>query len=226
MVGGVGGWWLLVRTGVYDTHVCPCVPTRVHAILKTDRRQCASPFGWTVQPETPYACAFESRFQASPRCKNLTQPQVEEKDCEARPHLTLHSFRGRGAQSFPSPRRWMTRIRDDMRRITWTCLAGKPDPITHVTTCIQEMTRSNRLICIIPQKLIPGNDQGGNRMVKPQCSVGASKCHQEVPKLNWWWWRWWFRRGMNTRVFVQTGCTLAYQLQTKQCQCTGPLRLD
>ena len=40
----------------------------------------------------------------------------------------------------------------------------------------------------------------------------------------WWsWWRWWwFRRGMNTRVFVQTVARFAHKLQTKQCQCTGP----
>ena len=57
--------WLvvvMVRTGVYDTHVCPCVPTRVQT-NKTDRR---SPFGWTVQPENPTPVASESRFQASP----------------------------------------------------------------------------------------------------------------------------------------------------------------
>ena len=44
-------------------------------------------------------------------------------------HLTLLSFGGRGAQSFPSPRRWMPRIRSEMRNNTWTCLSGKPDPL-------------------------------------------------------------------------------------------------
>ena len=54
-------------------------------------------------------------------------------------------FRGRGAQSFPSPRRWMPWIRSEMRNNTWTCLSGKPDPLAHSTTCIKEMTKSNRL---------------------------------------------------------------------------------
>ena len=43
--------------------------------------------------------------------------QVDEKDREI-------SFRGRGAQSFPSPRRWMPRIQNTVRRYTWTCLPG------------------------------------------------------------------------------------------------------
>ena len=30
-------------------------------------------------------------------------------------------------QFFPSLRRWMTRIRNDMRRYAWTCLPGEPD---------------------------------------------------------------------------------------------------
>ena len=50
-----------------------------------DQCQRTSPFGWTVQPEKdPKPVPYEGRFQAS-QAQNLTQPQVEEKDCEARP---------------------------------------------------------------------------------------------------------------------------------------------
>ena len=47
-------------------------------------------------PTTPVAS--ECRFQASPGAK-FTQPQGEEKDCEARPPLPL-SFGGRGSAIF------------------------------------------------------------------------------------------------------------------------------
>ena len=56
-----------------------------------------------------------------------------------------HSFGGRGAQSFPPPRRWMPWIRiwNDIRSCSWTSLLGMPDPFTSITTSIRRMTRSN-----------------------------------------------------------------------------------
>ena len=104
-----------------------CLSSRAHAcrLIKTDQRQCASPFCWTDQPETHYACSLRRQVPGVPSA-NLIQPQVEEKDCEARPpHLPI--LRRKVAQSFPSPRRWMPWIRDDIRSCTWTCLPGKPD---------------------------------------------------------------------------------------------------
>ena len=80
--GGGGGGGGADR--VYDTHVCPCAPTRVQ-LIELGWCQCTSPFGWTDQPEnSPTPVPSEGRFQASPK-QNLTQPQVEEKNCEARP---------------------------------------------------------------------------------------------------------------------------------------------
>ena len=46
--------------------------------------QCPGPFGWTEQPEAPYACSLRRQVPGVPSA-NLTQPQGEEKDCEARP---------------------------------------------------------------------------------------------------------------------------------------------
>ena len=69
--------------GVYDVRVCPCTPT-VMQLIKTDQCQCAGPFGWTVQPAPHYACCLRRQVPGVP-CANITQPQVEEKDCEARP---------------------------------------------------------------------------------------------------------------------------------------------
>ena len=136
------------------THVCPCAPTRVH-LIKSDRRQCASPFGWTVQlvppyacwtgasapvPSAglssrypPYACCLREQVPGVPRCTTSPNPESRKKIARLA-HLASHSFGGRGAQSFPSPRRWMPRIRNDMRRIICTCLPGKPDPCTPITT--------------------------------------------------------------------------------------------
>ena len=51
-------------------------------LIKMGQCQCTDPFGWTDQPGVP-------------ECKTLTQPQVEEKDCEARrPHPPLLRKKG------------------------------------------------------------------------------------------------------------------------------------
>ena len=52
--------------------------------IKMGQCQCTDPFGWTDQPEPPTPVPSEGRFQASPM-QTITQPQGEEKDCEARP---------------------------------------------------------------------------------------------------------------------------------------------
>ena len=75
--------------GGYGADLCvahECLFSRAHAcrLIKTDRRQCASPFGWTDQPETHYACSLRRQVPGVPSA-NLAQPQDEEKDCEARP---------------------------------------------------------------------------------------------------------------------------------------------
>ena len=85
-----------------------------------------------------------------PQVQKITQPQGEEKRLRGTPTSPPLSFGGSGAQSFPSPRRWMPWIRNVMRRCTWTRLPGKLDPFTRVTTFIQEMTRSNRLSFTTP----------------------------------------------------------------------------
>ena len=133
--GGGGG-----ADTVYGVRVCPCTPT-IMQIIKMDQCQCTGPFGWTDQPETSHACSLRRQVPGVSSAK-LTQPQGEEKDCEARPlHLPL--LRRKGAQSFPSPRRWMPWIRIMRNQYTWTCLPGQPDPLYIVTTIIGQVTRSN-----------------------------------------------------------------------------------
>ena len=89
-------------------------------LIKMGQCQCTDPFSWTDQPaKTPTPVPSGGRFQASPSAK-ITQPQGEEKDCEARPPLLPLSFGGRGAQSFPSPRSWMPWIRNDMSTLPWS----------------------------------------------------------------------------------------------------------
>ena len=139
-----------------------CLSSRAHSCKLIKRTGASAPAlsaGLTSQKK-PYACSLRRQVPGVPKCKKFTQPQGEEKDCEARPPHT-HSFLRRRAQSFPSPRRWMPWIRNDIRRCTWTCLPGKPDPFTRVTTFIQEMTRST-ITCRLTTTPLPtlGKDQG------------------------------------------------------------------
>ena len=153
--GDGGGVWCGGGGGAdrCEKHACLSIRANAHAneLKRTGDRAPAPSAG--LSSRHPYACASESRFQAFP-VQNLTQPQVEEKDCKAR------------RQSFPSPRSWMPWIRSDMRRCTWTCLPGKPDPFSRVTSSIYEMTRSNKLPFTTTALPTLGKDQGGNRMVK------------------------------------------------------------
>ena len=79
--GGGGGADLFVAHEFLSSRAHSC------KLIKTDRRQCASPFGWTVQPETPTPVPSEGRFQASP-VQTSPNPKARKKDCEARPPHT------------------------------------------------------------------------------------------------------------------------------------------
>ena len=84
-------WWcgLCNHTRVSgDTHAC------VQSI-KLDLCQRTSPFGWTVQPEKTLSLFPTKAGSRLSQAQILTQPQVEEKDCEARPpHLPLLRRKG------------------------------------------------------------------------------------------------------------------------------------
>ena len=114
---------VVVRTMCY---ACMSVHarTRMH-LIEMDQCQCTGPFGWTYQPEPPYACSLRRQVPGAPP-----------------PHHLL-SFGGREAQSFPSPRRWMPWIQKMTKQYTWTCLPGEPHPLNTVTTIIGQTTRSN-----------------------------------------------------------------------------------
>ena len=138
-------WWLWwFWCGPCTLRVCLSIRASGMQRINMDWRHCTSPFGWTDQPETSHACSLREQVPGVPRCKTSPNPKARKKIARLA-HLTSLSNGGRGAQSFPSPRSWMPRIRIEMRSNTWTCLSGKPDPSTHITTCIQEMTRSNEM---------------------------------------------------------------------------------
>ena len=60
---------------------------------------CVALLKWTDQSATPrYACSLRRQVRGVPSA-NLTQPRVEEKDCEVRPPHLL-SFGGRGGAIF------------------------------------------------------------------------------------------------------------------------------
>ena len=106
--GGGGG-----ADGVYSERLC-CRLTSMQAI-KTDGRQCASPFGWIDQLKLPTPGPSEGRFQSSP-VQNSPNPKSRKKIARYA-HLTSHSYGGKGAQSFPSPRRWIPSIRTDKKKM-------------------------------------------------------------------------------------------------------------
>ena len=72
---------VVVRTWCYTwVSVHPCA--RVHLIKKANTNVLASSAGQSSRK--PYACSLREQVPGVPRCK-ITQPQGEEKDCEARP---------------------------------------------------------------------------------------------------------------------------------------------
>ena len=107
--------------------------------------QRTSPVGWTDQPAKALRLFPPKAGSRRPEVQNLTQPQVEEKDCEARPPHPSPLLRKEGrAQSFPSPRRWMPLVRNTVEKNTpGRVFLVSRDPFTHSTTCIGRMTRTN-----------------------------------------------------------------------------------
>ena len=88
--------------------------------LKRTSASALVPSAGLTSRKTPYVCSLRNQVPG-PSAKS---PNPKSRKKIARyAHLTLHSFGGRGAQSFPSPRGWMPRIRSEMRNNTWTCLS-------------------------------------------------------------------------------------------------------
>ena len=93
--GGCGG------CGADSERVWSCMLTRMQ-LIKTDRCQCTGPFGWTDQSVLHYACSLRRQVPGVPSV-NLTQPRVDEKDCDVRPpHSTLHRRKGSAIFSISS----------------------------------------------------------------------------------------------------------------------------
>ena len=167
--GGEGEEWgggvvvVVVRTGC---SACMSVHTRtrLQLIKKMDQCQCTGPFGWTDQPETHYACSLRRQVPGVPSA-NLAQPQVEEKDCEARPpHPPL--LRRKGGAIFSTSSALDALDREDMRRYTWTCLLGKLDPFLPKLPPGSER-RPGVTNCRLPPPFpTQGKDQKGKRVVK------------------------------------------------------------
>ena len=80
--GGCGGCGGCGADVVYDMRVYPCTPTVMQLIKKASTSVLASSAG--LSSRQPYACCLREQVPGVPKRK-LTQPQGEEKDCEARP---------------------------------------------------------------------------------------------------------------------------------------------
>ena len=87
--------------GGADVEHCVCVRSymQAHALNQMGQCQCTNPVGWTDQQEKPYACSLRKQVPGVPKA-NLTQPQVEEKDCEARPPSLPPLLRRKGSAIF------------------------------------------------------------------------------------------------------------------------------
>ena len=114
-------WWWWCRRSVQRA----CLFLRANARASNSKWASASapaPSAGLTSPTPLRLFPPKGRFQASPV---QTSPNpVSWKKIARSAHLTPLSIGGRGAQSFPSPQRWMPWIRNDMRRCTWTSLPG------------------------------------------------------------------------------------------------------
>ena len=84
---GLGeGWgWVVVVVVRTVCFTCMSVHTRTRMqLMKMDQCQCTGPFGCTDQPAKALRLSLRRQVPGVPGA-NLTQPQGEEKDCEARP---------------------------------------------------------------------------------------------------------------------------------------------
>ena len=105
--GGCGGIGGSAADRVYDTHLWPCAPTCVRELKRTS----ASPFGWIVQPEHPYACSL--RRQVPGVGSGVYHPTPSRgKRLRGSPASPPTPSEEGEAQSFPSPRHWMPWIRN------------------------------------------------------------------------------------------------------------------
>ena len=110
--GGGGG-----ADGVYATHVCPCATTRVQLFYWTSASALVPSAGLTSW--RPLRLSLRMQVPGVPG----PNPKARKKIAR-HAHLTPHSSSGKGAPSFPYPRRWMPRIQNERRRCSWPCLPG------------------------------------------------------------------------------------------------------
>ena len=125
-------------------HVCPCVHAVCNELKNGASTNVLAPSaGLTGNPLCPVS--LRKQVPGIPRCKphptpkqgkrlrgSPTSPPTPSEEGEAQ------SFPISSALDAPDPECYV-------RRYTWTCLLGKPDPFTHLTTLIQKMTRRTRL---------------------------------------------------------------------------------
>ena len=95
--GGDGGADVVLHMGV-------CSSMRTSATNKIGQCQCTSPFGWTDQPVKALRLFPPKAGSRRPQAQKSPNPESRKKIAR-HAHLTPHSFGGRGAQSYPSPRR-------------------------------------------------------------------------------------------------------------------------
>ena len=129
---------------VVRTMCCACMSvrtrTRMH-LTYMDQRQRTGPFGWTDQPEPRDACSLRRQVPGVPSAK-ITQPQGEEKDCEARPPDSP-LLRRKGSASFSISSALDALDPEREKTMHLDVSSWKARPLNNVTTIIRQMTRSN-----------------------------------------------------------------------------------
>ena len=122
------------------------VHARQRACAKKKKRTSASapvPSAGLSSRNPPTPVASESRFQASPSARPHPTPS-RGKRLRGSPTSPPTPTEEGGCNLFHLPRRWMPWIRIAMRKYTWTCFLGKPDPLSQITIWIRKMTRSDK----------------------------------------------------------------------------------
>ena len=90
-----GGWWWWWWCGLNVVRACLSIHAHACNELKWTSASALVPSAGLTSRKKPYALSLRRQVPGVPESKSFTQPQVEEKDCEARrPHPPLLRRKG------------------------------------------------------------------------------------------------------------------------------------
>ena len=121
-----------------------CKLTRMHLIDWVSASAVALSAGLSSQHKD--LRLFPSKTSStSPRVQTSPNPKSRKKSANHPSSPPSNSCVGREVQSLPSPRRWASWIRNDMKRCTWTCLSDKTDPFAQIKSILRKTNSCDNL---------------------------------------------------------------------------------